>query len=83
MQREANRYFDNLITLTHDAIDVEKMAKTAAEPKEFKTLALPSKTPPIWLSLVFGAVSATSGAVVAYPLTLIRTKLMTEGMPGV
>eukprot|EP00041_Stephanoeca_diplocostata_P020098 m.442346 g.442346 ORF g.442346 m.442346 type:complete len:410 (+) comp21475_c0_seq1:269-1498(+) len=37
---------------------------------------------PIHLSLAFGAVAATSGAVVAYPLTLIRTKMIAQGMPG-
>lgn len=37
---------------------------------------------PIHLSLAFGAVAATSGAVVAYPLALIRTKMIAQGMPG-
>jgi solute carrier family 25 phosphate transporter 23/24/25/41 len=39
-------------------------------------------TVPILTSLAFGAVSAVSGAVIAYPLALTRTKLMTQGMPG-
>eukprot|EP00038_Savillea_parva_P003192 m.122183 g.122183 ORF g.122183 m.122183 type:complete len:458 (+) comp11098_c0_seq2:535-1908(+) len=42
----------------------------------------PSPSPPIAWTLAFGAMSATSGAVVAYPLTLIRTKLIAQGMPG-
>lgn len=39
-------------------------------------------TVPIATSLMFGAVSAISGAVIAYPLALTRTKLITQGMPG-
>mmetsp|Transcript_91658 Transcript_91658/g.163129 ORF Transcript_91658/g.163129 Transcript_91658/m.163129 type:complete len:443 (-) Transcript_91658:147-1475(-) len=37
---------------------------------------------PIALSLCYGAVSATCGAVVAYPLTVLRTRLAVQGMPG-
>lgn len=43
-------------------------------------IPVPRSSPPIWLSLCFGAASATCGAVIAYPLTLVRTKLMTQGM---
>merc|ERR1712196_264982 len=37
---------------------------------------------PIYLALLFGAMSATCGAVTAYPLTLVRTRLIAQGMPG-
>ncbi|CAE7334909.1 Slc25a23 [Symbiodinium natans] len=37
---------------------------------------------PLALALCFGAASATSGAVVAYPLTVVRTRLIVQGMPG-
>lgn len=38
--------------------------------------------PPIYASLGMGAVSAMCGAVIGYPLSLIRTRLMAQGMPG-
>lgn len=38
--------------------------------------------PPIYISLAFGATSAICGSLLGYPLTLIRTRLMAQGMPG-
>lgn len=38
--------------------------------------------PPIYVSLGMGAISAMCGAVIGYPLSLIRTRLMAQGMPG-
>ena len=40
------------------------------------------KEPAIAIALCFGAMSCTCGAVVAYPLTLVRTRLIAQGMPG-
>eukprot|EP00039_Didymoeca_costata_P015369 m.259770 g.259770 ORF g.259770 m.259770 type:complete len:452 (+) comp16208_c1_seq3:197-1552(+) len=37
---------------------------------------------PLPYSVMFGAVSACCGAVVGFPLSLIRTRLMAQGMPG-
>ena len=37
---------------------------------------------PVHISLLFGATSAVCGALLGYPLTLIRTRLMAQGMPG-
>lgn len=41
-----------------------------------------SEKVPIRYTLAFGVASSTCGAVTAYPLTLIRTKLIAQGMPG-
>jgi solute carrier family 25 phosphate transporter 23/24/25/41 len=38
--------------------------------------------PPLPLVLGFGAVAAVSGALVGYPLTVVRTRLMLQGMEG-
>lgn len=37
--------------------------------------------PLVW-SLGFGAISAACGVVTTYPLTVVRTRLITQGMPG-
>lgn len=42
----------------------------------------PAQDIPIGLAFCFGAMSATCGALVAYPLTVIRTQLIAQGMPG-
>ena len=41
------------------------------------------KAPPLPLVLGFGATSAVCGAVVGYPLTVVRTRLMVQGMATV
>eukprot|EP00040_Diaphanoeca_grandis_P001222 m.275211 g.275211 ORF g.275211 m.275211 type:complete len:436 (-) comp116861_c0_seq1:75-1382(-) len=81
VERASRQYFDELVRLTQNVIDSDNVEEKHRKMAE--KLALPARSPPIWVSLIFGATSATSGALVAYPLTLIRTKLITEGMPGV
>eukprot|EP00930_Biecheleria_cincta_P017152 TRINITY_DN13714_c0_g1_i1.p1 TRINITY_DN13714_c0_g1~~TRINITY_DN13714_c0_g1_i1.p1 ORF type:complete len:476 (+),score=64.53 TRINITY_DN13714_c0_g1_i1:125-1552(+) len=41
-----------------------------------------AKELPLLLSLSFGAISAVCGVLTTYPLTVVRTRLITQGMPG-
>jgi len=53
--------------------------------KYFSVVAMEGGTAhdiPIPVSLGLGVAAGASGAVVAYPLTVVRTKLIAQGMPG-